>query len=238
MAAALLPAAVRAQGASATAGQQAASAPVAVTGLEEIIVTAQKRSENLQDIPVSETVVNPEQLAAAGVHNFQDLSSISASLGVTAGGNGQNSSVVMRGVGAYSFSYLTEPDVAVIVDDVPVASQSAAFSNLADISQVEVLRGPQTTLFGKSASAGVVNITTATPSREFAGKIEAALTDDGQQTYDGTVSGPITDTLSFRLTGRSMTSGAMRRTSTTANGPMARIPGASGPSCTGHRAHS
>jgi iron complex outermembrane receptor protein len=201
VAAALLSAAAQAQSTAVTASQEAASPPAVATGLEEVIVTAQKRSENLQDIPVSETVVNPEQLAAAGVHNFQDLSSISASLGVTAGGNGQNSSVVMRGVGAYSFSYLTEPDVAVIVDDVPVASQSAAFSNLADISQVEVLRGPQTTLFGKSASAGVVNITTATPTRELSGKIEAALTDDGQQTYDGTLSGPITDTLSYRLTG-------------------------------------
>ena len=169
--------------------------------IQEVIVTAQKRAENLQEVPVAETVVSAAQLTAAGVHNFQDLSSISPSLGVTAGGNGQNSSVVMRGVGAYSFSYLTEPDVAVIIDDVPVASQSQAFSNLADISQVEILRGPQTTLFGKSASAGIVNITTAAPTRDWSGKIEAAVTDDGQQTYDGTVSGPITDTLSFRVTG-------------------------------------
>jgi iron complex outermembrane receptor protein len=204
LAASLLPAAALAQNVAATATQDVASSspgPAVEGGLEEVIVTAQKRSENLQDIPVSESVVTADQLATAGVHNFQDLSGISASLGVTAGGNGQNSSVVMRGVGAYSFSYLTEPDVAVIIDDVPVASQSQAFSNLSDISQVEILRGPQTTLFGKSASAGVVNITTATPTHELSGKVEAALTDDGQQTYDGTVSGPITDTLSYRLTG-------------------------------------
>ena len=169
--------------------------------LGEIIVTAQKRSENLQDVPVSMTVVNADQLTAAGVHNFQDLTSVAPSLSIAAGGNGQNTSVEIRGVGAYSFSYLTEPDVAIIIDDVPVGSQSQAFSNLSDIAQIEVLRGPQTTLFGKSASAGVVSITTAAPSQTVGGKLEASYTNDHEQAYSGTGTGPIRDNLSFRLTG-------------------------------------
>jgi iron complex outermembrane receptor protein len=173
----------------------------AASELGEIIVTAQKRAENLQDVPVSMTVVNAEQLTAAGVHNFQDLPSVAPSLSIAAGGNGQNTSVEIRGVGAYSFSYLTEPDVAIIIDDVPVASQSQAFSNLSDIAQIEVLRGPQTTLFGKSASAGVVSITTAAPSQTFGGKLEASYTNDHEQVYSGTVTGPIRDNLSLRLTG-------------------------------------
>jgi iron complex outermembrane receptor protein len=174
---------------------------LAADQLGEIIVTAQKRAENLQEVPVSITVVNGDQLTAAGVHNFQDLPSVAPSLSIAAGGNGQNTSVEIRGVGAYSFSYLTEPDVAIIIDDVPVGSQSQAFANLSDIAQIEVLRGPQTTLFGKSASAGVVNITTATPSQTFGGKLEASYTNDHEQVYSGTVTGPIKDTLSFRLTG-------------------------------------
>jgi iron complex outermembrane receptor protein len=181
------------------AGPRATSAPTNQVG--EIIVTAQKRAENVQNVPVSMTVVTAAQLTTAGVHNFQDLASVAPSLGVTGGGNGQNSSVEMRGVGAYSFSYLTEPDVAVIIDDVPVASQAQAFTNLSDVSQIEVLRGPQTTLFGKSASAGVVSITTEGPSSTFGGKVSTSFTGDGEETFDGTVAGPITDTLAFRLTG-------------------------------------
>ncbi len=88
----------------------------------------------------------------------------------------------MRGVGAFSYSYLTEPDVAIIIDDVPVASQSQAFTNLSDVSQIEVLSGPQTTLFGKSASAGVVNILTQTPTKVLSGKVSASATTDGEET--------------------------------------------------------
>jgi len=173
----------------------------ATNQVAEIVVTAQKRAENVQNVPVSMTVVTADQLQTAGVHNFQDLSSVAPSLGVSGGGNGQNSSIEMRGVGAFSFSYLTEPDVAIIIDDVPVASQSQAFTNLSDVSQIEVLRGPQTTLFGKSASAGVVSITTQGPSSVFGGKVSTSFTGDGEETLDASVSGPITDTLKFRLTG-------------------------------------
>jgi len=167
----------------------------------EIVVTAQKRSENVQNVPVSMTVVTASQLTTAGVHNFQDLASVAPSLGVSGGGNGQNSSIQMRGVGAVSFSYLTEPDVAIIIDDVPVASQSQAFTNLSDVGQIEVLRGPQTTLFGKSASAGVVSITTLNPTSTFGGKVSTSFSNDGEETFDASVSGPITDTLEYRLTG-------------------------------------
>jgi iron complex outermembrane receptor protein len=198
MAASALPGLALAQTAPA---QPAPSAAPPVAQVAEIVVTAQKRSENVQTVPVSITVVTAAQLTTAGVHNFQDLASVAPSLGVSAGGNGQNSSVEMRGVGAYSFSYLTEPDVAIIIDDVPVASQSQAFTNLSDVSQIEVLRGPQTTLFGKSASAGVVSITTDGPTSVFGGKVATAFTGDGEETLDASVSGPITDTLKFRLTG-------------------------------------
>ncbi|HVY34019.1 MAG TPA: TonB-dependent receptor, partial [Caulobacteraceae bacterium] len=167
---------------------------------DEIVVTAQKRSENVQSVPVSMTVVRTEQLTSAGVRNFQDLSNVAPSLTVTGGGTGQNSSVLMRGIGAQSFSYLTEPDVAIIIDDIPVASQAQAFTNLSDVAQIEVLRGPQTTLFGKSASAGLVSITTQSPTKVFSGRIAASASDDGQETVDATVSGPISDTLSYRLT--------------------------------------
>ncbi len=183
-----------------TSPTSAAPASSNVTALPEIVVTAQKRSQNVQNVPVSMTVVTSDQLTAAGVHNFQDLASVAPSLGVSAGGNGQNSSVELRGVGAYSFSYLTEPDVAIIIDDVPVASQSQAFTNLSDVAQIEVLRGPQTTLFGKSASAGVVSITTEGPSKVLTGKVSASVTGDGEETADVSVAGPITDRLTFRLT--------------------------------------
>ncbi len=196
-----LPMTALAQTSPATTGGAPPKAAAPILQIPEIVVTAQKRAENVQHVPVSMTVVTSAQLAVAGVHNFQDLSSVAPSLGVSAGGNGQNSSVEMRGIGAYSFSYLTEPDVAIIIDDVPVASQSQAFANLSDVSQIEVLRGPQTTLFGKSASAGVVSITTQSPGAVFGGQVSTSFTGDGEETLDASVTGPITDDLRFRLTG-------------------------------------
>src|SRR5581483_7455745 len=92
-----------------------------------------------------------------------------------------------------------EPSVAVVVDDIPQAFQAEAFASFVDVRQVEVLRGPQNTLFGKSASAGVVNITTEPPTDSFSGRAEVMHTFDDESRYQASVSGPIGDALKFRL---------------------------------------
>jgi iron complex outermembrane receptor protein len=135
--------------ASVAGAAQAADAPQ----IDEVIVTAQKRAENIQDVPQAVQVVTASQLAANGVREFTDLTKVSPSLVVRPAEQPVNSSVSIRGIGTFAFSIGVEPSVAVQVDDVPVAFQARAFTDLSDIERIEVLRGPQSTLYGKSASA-------------------------------------------------------------------------------------
>jgi len=150
--------------------------------LEEIVVTAQKRAENLQTVPIAVTVVSGDTFTKANVSGFSDLAKFSPSLTTTAGDQPANSALVVRGVGTFAYSIAAEPSVLVVIDDVAVGYQAQAFTDLVDIDRVEVLNGPQSTLFGKSASAGLVNVTTKAPTNTFTyfGDVKAT-TDDEQR---------------------------------------------------------
>jgi iron complex outermembrane recepter protein len=169
--------------------------------LEEIVVTAQKREQNLQSVPVAVTAVTGEALQQQGITNFADLAQTSPTLTVSRSNQPTGSTVNIRGIGTLAFSTGVEPSVAVIVDDLPVLQQAQAFSNLSDVERVEVLRGPQGTLFGKNASAGAVNIVTRAPAREFGGTVSAQATSDEQYLGEGSVTGPLGERAAFRLTG-------------------------------------
>lgn len=179
--------------------EPAADSDEAFDIVEEVIVTAGKRLENIQDVPASVLVVTQATLERANVRDFDDIVKVAPSVTITKTSQPGNNSINIRGIGTYAYSIATEPSVAVVIDDVPQAFQAAAFAALVDVQQVEVLRGPQNTLFGKSASAGVINITTQPPTDEFTARLDAMATDDGEQRYSGTVSGPISDSLKFRL---------------------------------------
>lgn len=181
--------------ASVAGAVQAADAPQ----IDEVIVTAQKRAENIQDVPQAVQVVTASQLAANGVREFTDLTKVSPSLVVRPAEQPVNSSVSIRGIGTFAFSIGVEPSVAVQVDDVPVAFQARAFTDLSDIERIEVLRGPQSTLYGKSASAGLINIVTRGPTPELSGGINAMATLDNEYQVGGTVAGPLGDQFGFRL---------------------------------------
>ncbi|WP_010546252.1 TonB-dependent receptor plug domain-containing protein, partial [Sphingomonas elodea] len=116
----------------------------------EIIVTttAQKRFENIQNVPLAVQVVTPAQLEAQGVRHFQDLGKVAPSLVVRTAENPVNSNVSLRGVGTFAFGIGVESSVAVTVDGVPLAFQARAFTDLPDVAMIEVLRGPQSTLYG------------------------------------------------------------------------------------------
>ena len=169
--------------------------------LETVIVSGSKQRENIQQVPFSVFVATASALERAGIRDFDDLPRIAPSLTINKTTQPANNSINIRGIGTYAFSIATEASVAVVIDDIPQAFQAAAFAALVDVQQVEVLRGPQSTLFGKSASAGVVNITTRPVSRTFAGRVDAIQTDDGEQRLQAAVSGPITPTLGYRLAG-------------------------------------
>ncbi len=160
-------------------------------GLEEIVVTAQKREENLQNVPVSVTALSSEALANNRIADFTDLTRAASSLTVTQATSSPNNSIILRGIGTFAFSIGVEPSVAVIVDDLPVVQQAQAFDSLGDVQRIEVLKGPQGTLFGKNASAGVVNIVTKDPSSSMTGSMAATGATDDDYRIDGSLSGPL-----------------------------------------------
>ncbi|MBW8858548.1 MAG: TonB-dependent receptor, partial [Caulobacter sp.] len=168
--------------------------------LEEIIVTSTKRAERLQDVPVSVTALTQDVIERNNVRELGDVVKLSPAISIDYGSQPGNFSIKMRGIGTFSNGIAVESDVAVVIDDVPIGFQAAAFKDLIDVERVEVLRGPQSTLFGKSAIAGVLNIVTAAPASTFGGKAMALTTDDGEKRAGFTVTGPISDTVRMRLT--------------------------------------
>lgn len=180
------------------AGQASDGAASAATS-NVIMVTAQKREQDILDVPVAITALGVETLEAAQVNTFADITSVAPSLTVTMSGNNNQNTISMRGVGTFSFSTAVEPSVLVVVDDIALLQTGQAFANLSDPARIEVLRGPQGTLFGKSASAGVVSIVTQDPTDFLTGYVQASATNDKEYRVEGAISGPLSENAGFRL---------------------------------------
>ncbi|WJT00455.1 TonB-dependent receptor [Novosphingobium humi] len=181
--------------------QSAAPAAADKPDTGEIIVTAQKRAENVQNVPLAVSVLGATQLQAAGVRNFQDLGAVSPSLTIRPAEHPVNANVSLRGVGTFAFGIGVEPSVAVLVDEVPMAFQARAFTDLPDVERIEVLRGPQSTLYGKAASAGLINIITRGPSDTLKVRANVVGTTDQEYGANFSVSGPISPTVGFVVSG-------------------------------------
>ncbi|MBB4101076.1 TonB-dependent receptor [Sphingomonas kyeonggiensis] len=194
-------AATPAQATPVAAGQEAPAPAAEAPSEGEIIVTAQKRSERLVEVPLAVTAVSANTLASAQINDTSSLTRAVPSLQYQQGNNPGNSGFRIRGVGTQLFSLGVESAVAVVVDGVVAPRQAQGFSDLADLERVEVLRGPQGTLFGKNATAGVINIVTARPSKSFTGNVEATVAEHNEYRVKGSLSGPISDTLSARVSG-------------------------------------
>lgn len=169
--------------------------------LETVIVTATKRPETLQDVPVAVSARTGEDLENAGISSIEGLATLVPSLTFTQSSNDLNSSVRIRGIGTEVFSSGVEPSVSFVVDDVVLARQGQGFQDLVDVQSVEVLRGPQSTLFGKNASAGVIAVTTMAPSKTLSGKADLTIAESDEYALRGSVSGPLADGVYARLTG-------------------------------------
>lgn len=173
--------------------------------LEEVVVTAQKREQNLQDVPLSIEAFSADTLRENGIANLAELSRISPSVTFTAASTARNTSIRIRGVGTDVYSSSVEPSVGVVVDGVPLARTSMTSFEFNDIERIEVLRGPQGTLFGKNASAGLISVITRDPSAEPETSLEASYApgDGGENELRtrASVSGPLTDGLQGRVSG-------------------------------------
>jgi outer membrane receptor protein involved in Fe transport len=166
--------------------------------LEEVIVTAQKRAESLQDVPISVSAVQGEKIQDAGIPNMAALADYVPNLHIASAS--VNTNIYMRGVGSGNNQGF-EQSVGMYVDGIYQGRGRQYRAGFLDVERVEVLRGPQGTLFGKNTVAGAVNITSASPNPgdEFNGEIAASLeSNDGQQ-YEGFVSGALSDTFAARL---------------------------------------
>jgi iron complex outermembrane receptor protein len=152
-----------------------AAAPEPAGQLEEVIVTAQRRVQSLQETPVSVTAFTQKALEERLVTGMADLGHFTPNLEINNGradGGGSNAAVFIRGVGQFDFIFPTDPGVGVYLDGVYMGRTLGGMMDLADLQRVEVLRGPQGTLYGKNTIAGAVNLVTARPTGEFGGAVK------------------------------------------------------------------
>ena len=162
-----------------------------------IIVTATKREQTLQEVPVAVSVTTAETIERAQIRDIADLATVVPSLQVSQLQSAFATSYSVRGFGTDGNNIGLEPSVAMFVDGVYRSRAVAQISDLPDIQRVEVLRGPQSTLFGKNASAGVISIVTKRPEFEFSGSVEASYGNYDAKVVKGYVTGPISDSIAF-----------------------------------------
>jgi iron complex outermembrane receptor protein len=170
-------------------------------GIERIYVTASKRLVGLQESPVAVTVVGSEAIEQTKIMDLNDLQSLVPTLRVTTLQRSTNTNFSIRGFGNGANNTGIEPSVGVFIDGVYRSRAAAQIADLPRLEQIEVLSGPQSTLFGKNASAGVINVRTKAPSQDFEGKVEAGIGNDNLRVLKGYVTNSLTDTLSFSLSG-------------------------------------
>lgn len=140
-------------------------------GIEEIVVRARRRAESIEDTPVSVTALDSNVLKATQTERLGDLAGLVPNLTILSGRSNQDASIVIRGVGAFPFIYYDQ-GVGTYIDGVFLARQQGALLDIVDLAQVEVLRGPQGTLFGKNTVGGALNITTKQPTDELEGSLQ------------------------------------------------------------------
>ncbi|WP_286267634.1 TonB-dependent receptor [Thalassotalea atypica] len=171
-------------------------------GLEVITVTAQKRIQNLQEVPIAVTAISGDEMTQAVIKDIYDLQSSVPGLGAFQSQSATNSSFSIRGVGTSSQNFGLESSVGLYVDGVYRARQNSMINNLVDVEAVEVLRGPQGTLFGKNTPSGAIQIKTVAPSHDGEdGFVEATVGNFGLVNYSGAASfSAIDDVLAFRVT--------------------------------------
>src|SRR5580693_1943471 len=168
--------------------------------LEEVVITAQKRTENVEDIPVSASVISPQALAAADVADLSDLNKLVPSVQLNGTINGRVPTGV-RGISSVSNEQTVgiSSGVAITIDGVPVPSDSFAGNNVAGIQNIEVLLGPQSTLGGRTAASGLINLTTRGPTDTLQGFASVTGTTDKEWRGEAFISGPLSDRIDGSL---------------------------------------
>jgi iron complex outermembrane recepter protein len=168
-------------------------------GLEEIVVTAQRRTQTAQDVPISLQVVGSESLSRNVVVDTRDLISIMPTVNYQNGASVVNSSFSLRGVSSAATAAGFQPSTGLVIDGVSIYSQGEFISRLGDVERIEVLNGPQGTLFGKNSTAGVINVVTKQPSNKFEAEVESFVTNDDETYTRGMINVPVSDAVRIRV---------------------------------------
>ncbi|HCV48380.1 MAG TPA: hypothetical protein DGQ22_01050 [Rhodobiaceae bacterium] len=172
---------------------------------DEIIVTATKRATTLQDAPLAISITTEADIEQLQINDVLALQNSVPSLKINQQQFANQNTFLIRGFGNGANNPGVEPAVAISIDGVMISRNQSALGNYFDIERVEVLKGPQSTLFGKNSSAGVISVTTKKPENEFGGRIEVTGGDYGLVKLQGSVTGPLSDKTSFRISASSMT---------------------------------
>ena len=156
--------------------------------LEEVIVTARRRTESMQDVPIAVTVFTAADIQDAGIERPQDFIGLTPNVSIVDTANAGDTQVTIRG--QYS-TRDAESAFSYVVDGVLITNPNGFNGELFDVEQIEVLKGPQGALYGRNASSGAILVTTARPDNDFTGKIMAGVGDDSLVKGQGMVSGPL-----------------------------------------------
>jgi iron complex outermembrane recepter protein len=169
--------------------------------IEEIVVTAQKREQSLQDVPIAVTALSGDFLQQTGTVSLSDVANVTPGLNIS-NTQSESISITMRGIGSNDFGYSSDQSIPVYLDGVYMGSGSAIVGDLMDVAQIEVLKGPQGTLFGRNAVGGAVSVTTTRPSNELEGQVSVGGGNYGLLTTKAMANLPlIDDELYLRVSG-------------------------------------
>ena len=182
--------------------------------LGSVTVTAQKVEEDLQTVPIAVTSVPGGLLESTGTTSLERIGDLVPSVTFRKGTTNANSALVMRGVGTITFSVAAEPSVSTVVDGIVLSRSGQSFIDLVDVERIEVLRGPQGSLFGKNASAGLINIISKGGASAPEGELSAAYFEGDEYRLRASLAGPLS--ADGHLTGRLTGSMAISETSSTA----------------------
>ncbi len=168
--------------------------------LDEVVVTAQKREQRLQDVPIAVSVVSGDLAENGAQPNIEALRALVPSLNLRKTNTTLNQALFLRGVGTINFAIAAQPSVAAVLDGVVLSSAGEAFGDVYDVERIEVLRGPQGTLFGKNASAGVVNIVSKRPGDTLGGYLDLGWYEDDEKRLKASLDAPFSERLRTRTT--------------------------------------
>ncbi|WP_040715647.1 TonB-dependent receptor [Caenibius tardaugens] len=186
-------------GPSAVWAQDAGNAPAG--GIAEIVVTAQRRSESLQDVPIAISALDSKRIEEAGFKDVVDLTSTVPNLNISALWGTSNPKIFMRGIGNNNFNQTAESKVAVYLDQVYLSAPSGQLFQMFDLDRIEVLRGPQGTLYGKNATGGAISVYSKLPGDTFEGYARAGYGNYDAYELEGAVTVPLGGNLSARVAG-------------------------------------